>query len=101
MRKGYIREIKNNENNMNILEKANNLVDGGDREQMYGKAEDNMQHVADIFNTITGHNLSASDVAMLNIAQKLSRESYHSKEDNIIDIAGYSYVYWECKKNNK
>ena len=85
----------------NILIQASSIVDGGDREQMYGKPVDNMQHIAEIFNSITGYKLKASDVALFNLAQKLSREQYKHKEDNLIDLAGYSYVYNECKKNNK
>jgi len=85
----------------NILEQASEIVDGGDREKSYGTPYSNMKHIADIFNSITGHNLSASDVAILNLAQKLSREQYTHKEDNLIDLAGYSYVYNECKKNEE
>jgi len=86
-----------------MLEKATEIVNGS-REEDYGSAFDNMKHIADIFNSITGRDLTPEEVVLLNVSQKLSREIYKHKEDNLVDLIGYIEVLNKVindKKNNK
>ncbi len=89
--------------NKSLLEEATEIVNGS-RENDYGSAFDNMKHIADIFNTITGRDLTPEEVVLLNVSQKLSREIYKHKQDNLVDLIGYIEVLNKVindKKNNK
>lgn len=61
-----------------------------DREQQYGSAEDNFKNIADMWSIIKGVKFEPYEVALFMIALKLVREANKHKEDNWIDICGYS-----------
>jgi hypothetical protein len=71
-----------------ILQEANRIVNG-DRGEAYGHPFDDFSKTATLFNTITGRDLIAEDVATLLLCVKLSRESNKRKRDNRVDAAGY------------
>ncbi len=82
-----------------ILEAAIECVTGN-REQDYGKAEDNFNTIADFWEAYikkccVGSDIDVcvrpEDVAAMMILLKVARvSSGHAKEDNWIDIAGYA-----------
>lgn len=76
---------------MNILEKANQIVNerSEEKERQYGPFNEGMQRAASIFNAMTGLNITAVEMYKALIALKLSRESYNHKEDNLLDAASY------------
>ena len=76
---------------MNILEKANNIVNerSEEKERMYGKFDDGMDRAADILTAMTGQKHTAELIYKAMIALKLSRESFNHKEDNLLDAAAY------------
>ena len=96
MKDKSIEEVINEEKT--LLEKATEIVEGS-READYGSAYSNMKHIADIFNAITGRDLTPEEIAILNISQKLSRELFKHKEDNFVDIIGYIEVWNKVLKN--
>lgn len=76
---------------MNILEKANEIVNtrSEEKERMYGPFSEGMERAALIASASTGKNFTAKDMYMAMIALKLSRESYSHKEDNLLDAVAY------------
>lgn len=76
---------------MNILEKANDIVNtrSEEKERMYGPFEEGMERAAMIASGCTGKNLTASDMYLCLVALKLSRQSYNHKEDNLLDAVAY------------
>ena len=76
--------------------KAINLT-GGDRAKDYGNAVDNHRHIAKIFNAITGHELTARDIALLHTCTKLSRgQTSPTKRDHYVDRMAYAGIEYEC-----
>lgn len=81
-----------------IGERAVELITG-DREAAYGPPSLNFSKTAAIFNAIKGQSvLTAADVALLNVAQKLSREEYNYKRDNYRDAVGYLLIKAELEE---
>lgn len=76
---------------MNILEKANEIVNerSEEKERMYGPFGEGMERTAKIASIITGKDLTAEDAYALVVALKLSRHSYNYKEDNLLDAVAY------------
>ena len=76
---------------MNILEKANEIVNtrSEEKERMYGPFEEGMERAAMIASGCTGKDLTASDMYLCLVALKLSRQSYNHKEDNLLDAVAY------------
>lgn len=74
---------------MNILEEANEITKGA-RQESYGGPELNFTLVAKYWSVWRGVNFTPQDVGMFNILQKIAREQYSQKRDNLVDIAGYA-----------
>jgi hypothetical protein len=79
-----------------LLEEATKLT-MGDRNREYGPPVENMQHIADIFNAITGHKISAVDVTVLHMATKLARmRTSPTHRDSHVDLMAYAGIRYEC-----
>lgn len=79
-----------------ILQEAINLT-AGDRNRAYGDPVENMQHIADIFNAITGRDLTAWEVATLHRATKLARSATNkTHRDSTVDETAYGGIAYEC-----
>lgn len=88
------KELKNDR--MQLLKEAIELT-SGDRAVDYGDAVTNHQHIAKIFNAITGHDLSAQDIALLHTCTKLSRgQTSPTKRDHYVDRMAYAGIEYEC-----
>lgn len=76
---------------MNILEKANEIINlrNEEKERMYGPFEEGMDRAALIASGMTGKDITAQDMYACMVALKLSRHSYHYKEDNLLDAVAY------------
>lgn len=72
-----------------ILAEAAAVVDG-DRQRDYGSPAENHGRTAALWSAYLQTSISAADVCVLNILQKLSRERYCAKRDNLVDVAGYA-----------
>jgi 5'(3')-deoxyribonucleotidase len=78
-----------------ILETAQNIVHGA-RQKDYGSPLTNHTRTADFYRTYLGPKLkdgaqiTAEDVSILNILQKVSRAMKIITKDTIVDIAGYA-----------
>ena len=80
-----------------LLTEAASLT-SGDRQKDYGNPIDNMYHIAQIFNSITGHNIKTSEVPMFHIATKLARmQTSPTKRDHYIDVMAYAGIAYECE----
>jgi superfamily I DNA and/or RNA helicase len=76
---------------MNILEKANEIVNdrSEEKEREYGPFEDGMECAAKIASLLCDKYISTGDMYLCMVALKLSRESYKHKEDNLLDAVAY------------
>ena len=76
---------------MNILEKANEIVNtrSEEKERQYGPFEEGMYRAAKILSGMTGMDISIDLMYKALVALKLSRESYNHKEDNLLDAVAY------------
>jgi hypothetical protein len=72
-----------------ILEEAAELV-SGPRAQAYGTPAENHGRTADLWSAYLGVKVSARDVCMLNVLQKVSRDRHRPGRDNLVDVAGYA-----------
>ena len=77
---------------MNILEQANEIVfkRSEEKSRMYGPFEEGMQRAAKILSGMTGQEYDATFMFKAMIALKFSRESYHHKNDNLLDAIAYT-----------
>jgi hypothetical protein len=80
----------------NILEEAN-VSTSTERMKDYGHPSENMSHIAMIASAILGREISYEDVVVIMIATKLSRQMNRHKRDNLVDLAGYSWVWSKCE----
>lgn len=83
-----------------MLEKAIAIV--GDRGEQYGAAKSNLDRVAALWSVWLHVPVVASDVAIMNILQKMARIESNGgdHEDSWIDIAGYAAVGAEVAEQN-
>lgn len=79
---------------MSVIDKAKQIIDG-DREQTYGKADVNLNRIADLWNAyVRGrfgslHLFTAQDVCWMMVLLKTARQMNADKEDNLVDAIGY------------
>jgi len=76
---------------MNILESANEIVNqrSEEKERHYGPFSEGMKRAASIASGMSGKETSAHDMYIALVALKLSRQSYHFKDDNLLDAVAY------------
>ena len=84
---------------MNILEEANRIVNG-DRQADYSDPVRNFTDISEIATFLTKKELTAEDCCNVLIAVKLTRERFKHKEDNLIDLAGYTEILNRIKSQN-
>lgn len=72
-----------------ILNEAARIVDGA-RNQDYGTPAANHGRTAELWSVYLGLEISPRQVCMMNILQKISRDAFRAKRDNLVDIAGYA-----------
>ena len=73
-----------------ILQRAAECV-SGQREDDYGKPEDNFAKIADLWTAYSGYPFNSVDVAMMMALLKIARvSSGHGSEDSFVDLAGYA-----------
>lgn len=71
----------------------------GDRQKEYGPPSECLAKTAEIFNAVKGQTLlTAADVALVNIAQKLARDQNKYKRDNYRDAVGYLLIKAELEE---
>lgn len=75
-----------------LLKAAQHIVHG-DRQRTYGHPAIHHARTAKLYSAFLGVDITASDVALLFVLDKLSRTRGQSKPDTIVDIAGYAQVH--------
>lgn len=92
-----LREVEH----VSVAYAAQNIVLGARRFD-YGHPLDNFLKIAELFNATIGHKLTEPldlrDVSMLMLQVKVAREYNSPKEDNRVDIVGYTLAYDEGLK---
>lgn len=73
----------------------------GSRTADYGDVLFNLKRISDISSNITGVAMSGSDVAAVLLSVKLARESFHHKEDNIVDAINYLLFYGMAREQEE
>lgn len=78
------------------LDRAKELTLGA-RNVDYGDPVANHWHIARIFNAITGHNLTARDIAIVHQATKMARrQNTPDHYDSYVDGMAYTGIELEC-----
>lgn len=72
-----------------ILEEAQRITDG-DRPTAYAHPLVNHTRTADLWSTYFGVPITAEQVCMANILQKISRSMHTITRDSLVDIAGFA-----------
>lgn len=87
----YDLALKSKITNTNILEQADKIVNqrAEEKERQYGPFEDSMDNMRDIFNSLTGLDLTTEHMYKAMIAAKFARERFAHKEDNLLDACAY------------
>ena len=86
---------------VSCLEEAAKLT-AGDRDATYGPPVENMQRTADIFNAVTGRDLTATDVALMMVSVKLARlNPSPTHRDSHVDAMAYLGIAFECAVADK
>jgi|TARA_R100000084_G_scaffold103967_1_gene60226 hypothetical protein len=60
-----------------------------EKEREYGPFSEGMERAAKIASAATGKNIATSDMYIILVALKLSRQSYNHKKDNLLDAIAY------------
>lgn len=70
---------------------------GGARNSAYGEPVANMQHTADVFNAMTGRDLSAREASLFMEAVKIARRVKNPlHRDSYVDGMAYTGMTYEC-----
>ena len=56
----------------------------------YGTPHANHKQTAELWSAYLGYAITPRQVCILNILQKVSRDAFRVKRDNMVDIAGYA-----------
>lgn len=83
-----------------MMDKATKIVEG-DRDEKYGKPENNFRQIAALWNAYLDgkSNISIDDVANMMILLKLARAKQNPDHlDNFVDIAGYAACNYDIIK---
>ena len=81
---------------LHLLNEAIELT-GGDRNADYGDPYDTHKLIADIAALITGKELTAYDIVMVQVATKLARMKVsRTKRDHYVDLMAYAGIAYEC-----
>ena len=83
-----------------ILLKAEALVNG-DRQSAYGPVAEDFGRAAEIFFLLSGVRLTVPQFLQAMQAVKLSRERYCPKEDNRLDLCGYTELLNQVREGAK
>ena len=84
-----------------VLQTAVDLT-RGDRNKTYGDPYEKHRQIADIFNAITGRDLTAREAALFHVATKLARLSKAPlHHDSYVDAAAYIGIARECAEAEK
>ena len=79
-----------------LLDEASSLT-ATTRNEDYGDAVDNHEHIARIYNAITRQQLTARDITLVHQATKLARrQTSPLKKDHYIDNMAYVGIEYEC-----
>ncbi len=74
---------------MSVLDEAGAVVDGP-RRASYGSPAENHGRTAAMWSAYLGVKITARQVCMLNILQKVSRDAHSARHDNLVDLCGYA-----------
>ena len=85
-----------------LLKEAAELING-ERAKNYGEPQQSFENIAKLWSTYLGIEISVTDVGMLMILLKVSRNGRNRfKRDNFVDICGYaSLIGSENDNENK
>lgn len=84
-----------------ILEDAHEIVAG--RDKGYGDPVDSAERISVAFTALTGRQLLPKDIALIQILFKMVRSEHCYKRDNMLDVAGYTWIRERCliKENSE
>ena len=88
---------------MSVLDEAKLIVE--ERGESYGHPRENFTGCAAMWTAyltrrglLTGP-LDPTDIAMMNILQKVDRHAFKRKPDNLLDVCGYAWCAEKCDES--
>lgn len=86
-----------------ILLQAEEITSNSRKVDEYGEPSQSFGKASKIASLITGKNLTPEDCIKVIMAIKLTRESVQHKEDNLVDLVGYTRILNDVEesKNKK
>jgi len=75
-----------------LFEQAKNIV-GGDRRDDYGPLRESFERIAMVWSGILKAHVTTEQVALCMIGVKIVREANKHKDDNVVDLYGYTLCY--------
>lgn len=72
-----------------VLDEAAAIVEGARRDS-YGTPAENHGRTAALWSAYLGVEITARQVCLMNILQKISRDAHRPHRDGLVDIAGYA-----------
>lgn len=76
---------------MNILKEAEKII-SKDRREAYGPVNQSFEQIAKIWSGILNTEITSKQVALCMIGLKMQRESFSHKDDNLVDLVGYTLL---------
>ena len=94
---------RSKQSKQSICQEAHDIVNdrNEEKERMYGPFSEGMDRAAQIFNGMSGLNITGKEMYIALIALKFSRESYTHKRDNLLDAVSYIQGLDNYENNKK
>lgn len=84
-----------------VLDEAKKVIKK-DRQDQYGKPENNFKKIADMWSAYKGVDITPGDVCLMMCMLKMARISTGSgKSDNYVDLCGYAALAYEMDVKEK
>lgn len=83
---------------MNILKEAEKII-SKDRRKAYGPVNESFEQIAKIWSGTLNKEITSKQVALCMIGLKIQRESFSHKDDNLIDLIGYTLLLQKLNEN--
>lgn len=81
-----------------VLDKAQKIVDGRDKQEHYGPPEEFMGRLAKLWGGYLGVEVKPTDAALMMALLKAARlRTNPHHEDSLVDFAGYAHIYSKIK----
>lgn len=86
-------------NSTPIIDAAKEILTKDDEHRKYGDLLESTEKTAKVASVLYGKEVPTELVTMIYIAGKICRQGYSPKDDNLIDLVGYTEILNHIMKN--